>query len=552
MRLLYEDASSLTNLTKENQFNGNISGIIWNCKSYPSGTYSKSAYSFIYDKINRLTNSYYGEGTSLIASNKYREYDYAYDLNGNIKTLKRNNSSGTVMDNLVYTPENPQGSNRLMKITDSALPAEGFKDVVNTSDYAYDDNGNLIKDLNKGFTGITYNNLNLPKVITKDANNCITYFYDAAGNKLRQVAKIAGVTTTRHYAGNFEYDNSKNLSLIRMEEGMVTKVAGLYTYEYHLKDHLGNTRIVFKPGAGGTVTLLENTDYYPFGMSFSPRQSASVNQYLYNGKEFQDELALDWYDYGARFYDPQTGKFFSLDLLAEDYFFQSPYVYAANNPIFFIDYNGEGPKWLKGALIATGGVLQMAGGVGACFIPGGQGVGAALIITGFGTTAGGLANAIQPDAGHPKGLFEGVGMGIEANTSTQTDYSEIGSYIDLGFNLLIPDPTDALSITVSLATTVAPLLMEDNSTSSNTSTSSGPTNLVLRSNSTNTTAQGQTQTTSQVQSSTGNTTTVQSGQTIGGIAKANNTTVNQLVQLNGIEDPNKIQTGQILKLPNSN
>ena len=343
MRLLYEDASSLTNLAKENQFNGNISGIIWNRKSYPTGTYTKSAYSYIYDKINRLTNSYYGEGPSLIASDKCREYDYTYDLNGNLKTLKRNNSSGIVMDNLVYTKENPQGTNRLMKITDSALPLEGFKDMVNTSDYDYDDNGNLIKDLNKGFTGITYNNLNLPKAITKDANNSITYFYDAVGNKLRQVSKIAGVTTTRYYAGNFEYEKSKNLSLILMEEGMVTKASGLYTYEYHLKDHLGNTRIVFKPGAGGAVTLLETTDYYPFGMPFIPRQSASINHYLYNGKELQDELALDWFDYGARFYDPQIGRWTTIDPAAELGRRWSPYAYTFDNPIRFLDPDGMWP-----------------------------------------------------------------------------------------------------------------------------------------------------------------------------------------------------------------
>lgn len=67
------------------------------------------------------------------------------------------------------------------------------------------------------------------------------------------------------------------------------------------------------------------------------------NKYLYNGKELQDEFGLEWYDYEARFYDPQLGLFHTLDHLSEDYYFQSPFVYSANNPVRFIDYRGMGP-----------------------------------------------------------------------------------------------------------------------------------------------------------------------------------------------------------------
>lgn len=55
-------------------------------------------------------------------------------------------------------------------------------------------------------------------------------------------------------------------------------------------------------------------------------------------------MFLPWYDYGARFYDAQIARFHSVDLLAEVFSFQSPYAYAANNPIYYIDYMGLGPK----------------------------------------------------------------------------------------------------------------------------------------------------------------------------------------------------------------
>lgn len=64
-------------------------------------------------------------------------------------------------------------------------------------------------------------------------------------------------------------------------------------------------------------------------------------QYKYNGKELQDELGLGLYDYGARNYDPAIGRWMNVDRLAEKYSNMSPYGYVANNPIYYIDINGE-------------------------------------------------------------------------------------------------------------------------------------------------------------------------------------------------------------------
>lgn len=86
-------------------------------------------------------------------------------------------------------------------------------------------------------------------------------------------------------------------------------------------------------------------DYYAFGLqqnsnSFQ-KQSTTKNPLLYNGKEIQDELIIGWLDYGMRMYQPEVSRFSTIDRFSDKYLDLSPYQYAANNPVNFIDINGD-------------------------------------------------------------------------------------------------------------------------------------------------------------------------------------------------------------------
>ena len=137
----------------------------------------------------------------------------------------------------------------------------------------------------------------------------------------------------------FENDVLQHVS---MEEGRFRPDGSAFTADYFLKDHLGNVRSMINENK----TLLEETHYYPFGLTMKgiSTQSSTTslqNKYQYNGKELQNDLGLDQYDYGARFYDAQIGRWHVQDPKAWKYAMLSPYGYANNMPVNAIDIYGE-------------------------------------------------------------------------------------------------------------------------------------------------------------------------------------------------------------------
>ena len=102
--------------------------------------------------------------------------------------------------------------------------------------------------------------------------------------------------------------------------------------------------------------IVQVDDYYPFGASFDQNVGRVLeNKYLWSGKERQTDLNLGWDDFGARFYDPVLGRFHTQDRFADKYHPMTPYQYAANNPIRYIDINGDSIDVYdpSGALVTT-------------------------------------------------------------------------------------------------------------------------------------------------------------------------------------------------------
>ncbi len=267
-----------------NQFNGNIAGIQWRSK----GDEVQRAYGYGYDKANRLLygdfNQYSGgwnKSDNLDFSMKMGDginTNTAYDANGNIKAMKQmgvklNNSR--VIDDLSYGYHSL--SNRLAYVSDTVAVDQKLGDFTNKNlgldDYSYDGNGNLIVDKNKSINSIKYNHLNLPYEILVNGKDTIQYIYDALGVKLEKRTAETGAhakTTVTAYSGSFLYENNV-LQLLSHEEGRIRKDKyGNYVYDYFIKDHLGNTRVV--------LTDERDTSFYP---AATLEASTLANEQLY-------------------------------------------------------------------------------------------------------------------------------------------------------------------------------------------------------------------------------------------------------------------------------
>ncbi len=278
------------------EYSGNIAGTTWR----GSKINTPNAYGFLYDAAGRLLRANFTQATSTNTWGKtFHNYDSwmgdgtnyvtAYDANGNIRRMQQWGAKGTSthakIDDLTYTIYDSTGltaSNKLYKVVDAVNDPKSmlgdFTDQQPTStfDYAYDRSGNMTRDENKKISSIRYNHLNLPQQIAITGKGTICYVYDANGQKLAKTVTdntVSPVRITRtDYLGPAKFGNNI-LQVITHEEGRIRPLTGGgFTYDYFLKDHLGNVRMVLAE---------DNPPNQRYVASMEPRQ-APVENALFN------------------------------------------------------------------------------------------------------------------------------------------------------------------------------------------------------------------------------------------------------------------------------
>ena len=285
--------------------------------------------SYTYDALNRLkTAAESGSGTAWSQT-------YAYDRYGNRRVTPDTNGNASYLPNQALTPQSTAdiatGTNRL----------SGMKGV-NT--VAYDAAGNLKAD----WAGNAFKYDGDNRLVAFDeslgTDSDTTYSYDGEGRRVQKVVGgSGGITTTYVYnvGGQLvaEYTNPW-----RQETGT----------RYLTADHLGSTRVV----TGEDQGVLSRHDYLPFGEEIGTAYGgrSSVSGYTasladgpaqkFTGKERDNESGLDYF--GARYFSGAGGRFTSPDLvnvtwkrLLDPGNTLNKYSYAANNPLLYVDPNGQ-------------------------------------------------------------------------------------------------------------------------------------------------------------------------------------------------------------------
>ncbi|MFH1231474.1 MAG: RHS repeat-associated core domain-containing protein [Planctomycetota bacterium] len=345
-------ALSLQDLNYNFDHNGNVHTLTDNLRS--------NIRSFSYDDLDRLTRA---ENVPAPGGG-YTNFDYQYDSIGNM-TYKSDTG-------VMSYGESVSGSASERVRPHALTSAGGYT-------YKYDANGNMIIGKNKTLAYDIENRL----ISVDNGQQIESYLYDGDGGRVRKTVSLRGSAATEAisttYIGSLyeiEMSQSAGEPVSRLTKHIFAGAnrvcsvnsqtgtpANPQTYYYH-SDHLGSSNVVTDEN-GNQAQYCEYTPYGTLARNepVNPKTRSPVHHY-FTGKEL-DSTGL--YFYGARYYDPEIGRFITADTIV-----QSPYdpqslnrySYCRNNPINYVDPSGHSWwKSVKNFFSKWGGLFGMTGGL---------------------------------------------------------------------------------------------------------------------------------------------------------------------------------------------
>jgi RHS repeat-associated protein len=211
---------------------------------------------------------------------------------------------------------------------------------ANGTNYAYDQNGNM---LTRGNQELVYDPENRLAMVVM-SNSTVTFGYDASGTRLWKQGALTNSLQV-WIDGNYEEKDGKVLFHIMADGRTVCTFDSTgATLEYYHSDHLHSTAVQ----TDGSGNLYQHYEYSVYGQSrYTSSTTAFPVSRRYTSQVLDEETGL--YYYGARYYDPQLGRFVQPDTIISSEFNPQSYdryAYALNNPLKYVDPSGHAPwKW---------------------------------------------------------------------------------------------------------------------------------------------------------------------------------------------------------------
>ena len=368
----YEDKVGGVTYNRESLYNGNIAAMATSIRHFGE-LKSTQSMNYRYDQLHRIAAAHASkwEGIWTTTEGSYNT-SYAYDGNGNIQNLYRNNLEATTIDELYYHYD-PVKKNRLDVVKDGGT-AEGLNNA-NPYEYKYDQIGNLTQNLEDGIEDIEWNIYGKVEKVSKTNGTLIAYRYDGTGNRILKEVRTTTTVHTNLYlrdaSGNVMaiYEDTRPINtnsndniaikeipiygssrLGQYRPKAATKPTALGQRIYEFSNHLGNVLVTLSdnkvPQTDGTYksVVVSASDYYPFGMAMKERTyQNSEYRYGFNGQEQSDELDEDGNSYTAEFwqYSAVIGRRWNVDPIT--LYSESGYAALRNDPILYIDGKGNHP-----------------------------------------------------------------------------------------------------------------------------------------------------------------------------------------------------------------